>query len=187
MIKYRLFLALPLPNKLISFIQKLEAEIDKKIGFRVPWILPRNLHLTIIFLGWQNQETLYKIDQMLTDYPFGINELNKPFDCLIKKLDYGPPGSQRMIWLYLDNDERLEKLHKTLKTNLNLNEIKIKEEDRQFLPHINLARLKKINKYLPEIKKNLDLKIVFNKLVLFESKLYSTGAQYYPLKEVILK
>lgn len=185
--KQRLFLALPITYGMIPKIISLEKEIQKKVGFSVPWIPIKNLHLTILFLGWQDNENLVKINSLFNQYPFNEINLIKTIPCIIDKIDYGPPGTYRMIWLYLKHNEKLQKLHQLWKNVFQDNGIVFQESQRNFLPHINLARLKiKRNKKLPEIKKNLNWGVKFNRLVLFQSILQKPFVEYIPLKEIKL-
>jgi len=186
--KKRLFLALPITPGLKPKIAHLEREIEKaKFGFQIPWIPLENLHLTILFLDWQTEENIFKIIQVLENYPFGIKELSSAINCIVEKVDYGPPGGNRMIWLYLKKNEKLTKMHQIFKEVLRNAQIPFKEEQRDFLPHINLARLKiKKSAKLPKIKNDLNWGIQFNKLVLFQSILQKPFAQYLPLKEIKL-
>lgn len=185
--KKRLFLALPITAGMVPKIARLEKETKKKTGFSVPWIPLKNLHLTILFLSWQGEEEIVKITKLFDNYPFGMEILKFSISCVIEKFDYGPPGGNRMIWLYFKKNERLEKLHQLWQEILRENEIPFKEEQRVFLPHINLARLKvKKSTHLPKIKEELNWGIKFNKLVLFQSILKRPFVEYVPLKEIKL-
>jgi 2'-5' RNA ligase len=185
--KKRLFLALPITPGLKPKIASLEKEIEKKFPIKPNWIPLDNLHLTILFLGWEEDENIVKILKILDDYPFGYNHLKKVISAKIKKVDYGPPGRQRMIWLYLERNEVLSEIFSLCEKILVENQIPFLKEEREYLPHINLVRLKiKKNVKLPTIKKELNWSVNFNKLVLFQSILKKPFAEYVPLKEISL-
>ncbi|MER3581533.1 MAG: RNA 2',3'-cyclic phosphodiesterase [Patescibacteria group bacterium] len=180
----RLFLGFPLSYGLEKKIGNLEKNLEKKIGFSLNWIPLKNLHLTVLFLGYVSLQDYLKIEEILNFYPWEEKDLLKPFHLKIKKLDFGPPGKKRMIWLYLEKNEKVEKLKNKFEEMLNLYKINYKKENRDLLLHINLCRLKKdLN---VEIKENLNWGIVLNKLVLFESFLKKEGAQYEPKKIIEL-
>lgn len=185
--KKRLFLALPITPGLKPKIASLEKEIEKKFPIKPNWIPFDNLHLTILFLGWEEDENIVKILKILDDYPFGYNHLKKVISAKIKKVDYGPPGRQRMIWLYFERNEVLNEIFSLFEKILVENQIPFLKEEREYLPHINLVRLKtKKNVKLPPIKKELNWSVNFNKIVLFQSILKKPFAEYVPLKEINL-
>jgi 2'-5' RNA ligase len=177
--KLRLFIALSLTNNLLKKIGFLEEKIDKKVKIDFPWISLKNLHLTLVFLGYLDYEDYLKIDEIFKEIKF------KRINAKIKKIDYGPPGSKRMIWLYIEKNKELEELKDTLEKRLEQKEINYQREEREFLPHINLARLRK-EKNLPEIKEELDWQVVFNELVLYQSHLKPEGVLYEKLLKLDL-
>lgn len=185
--KYRLFIALSLPEDLKSKIQEWEKEINKNLGFKPNWIKTENIHLTILFLGWQSEENLKKIENIFELYPFNKQDLLYELNLFVEKLDYGPPGTKRMIWLYIKNNQYLENIHLEFKKHLKDFDVNFPEENREFLPHINLARLKNSGKRWKFIRKMIGLNFIFNKIVLFRSILEKTGAEYLSLKEIQLK
>jgi len=178
--KLRLFIAFPLTYGLKKKIGNLEEEINNKLKTKINWIPLDSLHLTILFLGHIVFEDYLKIEKIFDEFPWGYSEFKKPFFLKIKKIDFAPPGKNFMIWLYLEKDDRLERLKKIFEEKLNGEKINYKREERDFLPHINLCRLK--NKINQQIKKDLNWSVVFNKIVLFESFLKKTGAEYEPKK-----
>ncbi len=177
--KIRLFIALSLTSNLLKKIGFLEDRIDQKTKIKFPWIPLKNLHLTLVFLGYVDHEDYLKIDEFFKEIKFPI------ITAKIKKIDYGPPGSKRMIWLYLEKNKELEDLKNILEDKLNQNRVKYQREEREFLPHINLARLKK-DKNLPEIREELNWQVIFNELVLYQSHLKPEGALYEKLLKLDL-
>jgi len=168
----RLFFALPLSSGLLKKIAFLEERIEEKTKRKFPWLPLKNLHLTIIFLGYLSYEDYLKLKDIFKNFDW-----RKRIEVKIRKIDYGPPGRKRMIWLYLEKNQDLENLKKLIEEKLQEKEIPYHYEEREFLPHINLARLKN-TKDLPELKEELNWQVVFNELVLYESILKPSGAQY---------
>ncbi len=175
--KIRLFIGLPLTYGFKKKIAFLENDLEKEIGFKINWIKLKNLHLTLIFLGYVSFEDFLKIEEIFKTFPWGKRNLMKEFSLKIKKLDFGPPGKNSMIWLYFEKEKRLEDLKKEFEEKLEEFKVAYKREERDFLPHINLCRLKgrRINK---KIKKDLNWSVVFNEIVLYESILKKEGAEY---------
>ena len=178
--KKRLFFALPLSSGLLKKIAFLEKDIEEKTKVKFPWLPLKNLHLTIIFLGYLNLEDFLKLKEI-----FKSINLGKRLELKIKKIDYGPPARKRMIWLYLEKNQDLEKLKEMIEEKLNQANISYHREEREFLPHISLARLKKMKDF-PEIKEELNWQVVFNELVLYESILKPSGAHYEKLLKLVL-
>lgn len=174
--KKRIFIALPLTKGLYPKIANLEEELSKK--FKVNWIPLKNLHITLLFLGSMNVEYIVKIKEIIDRLIDENKELFKPFNLRVKKIDYGPPGKKRMIWLYIEKNDRLSLIKEKLEKKLDENSIPFKKEERELLLHVNLARLKNLNDNLPEIKKELNWAIILNEIVLFESHLEKPFARY---------
>ncbi|MEM4648115.1 MAG: RNA 2',3'-cyclic phosphodiesterase [Candidatus Pacearchaeota archaeon] len=177
--KKRLFVALPVTKGLYPKIANIEEEIEKK--FKVNWIPLKNLHLTLLFLGYVDVNYLNLIIELIDKLYLERRELFKPFNLRITKVDYGPPNKKRMIWLYFDKNERLKIIKEEIEKSLNLNKIPYQKEERDLLLHINLARLKNF-KNLPEIKKELNWSIILNKINLYESYLEKPFARYEVIK-----
>lgn len=176
----RLFLAYPLSSGVLAKIGFLEERIEKNFGLKLNWIPLKNLHLTILFLGHLGYEDYLKIEEI-----FKESLTFKSFYIKIKKLDYGPPGKKSMIWLYIEKNENLEKIKRYFEEKLKEKKIAYKMEEREYLPHINLIRLKN-EKNFPEIKEELNWSIKVNEIALYQSFLKKTGAEYEELKNLIL-
>ncbi len=178
----RLFIAFPLSAGLKKKIAFLEKKIGQKFKAELHWIPLENLHLTVLFLGHLNYEDYLKIGNIFENFSFSYQNL----EAKIKKIDYGPPGTKRMIWLYLEKNKSLEEIKKYFEKEIIDKNIKFKQEERDFLPHINLIRLKNL-KNLPVIKEELNWLIEFKEICLFQSILRKEGAEYEKLKTIFLK
>lgn len=176
----RLFIALPLTSGLRKKILYLEKSINGNIN----WIPIKNLHLTILFLGNIDINDLTKIFYILDNIKNKYKEDFRKIKTKITKIDYGPPGKKRMIWLYLEKNKFLDNIKKIFEDELTQNNIYFQREERNFLPHINLARLKKDTK--KDIKKDLNWNIIFTEINLYESLLKKPFAEYEILKNITL-
>jgi 2'-5' RNA ligase len=175
--KKRLFFALPLTSGLYVKIAHLEKEIEKKI--KVNWIPLQNLHLTLLFLGYIEINKLNEIINESQKLILGQPQIFKELKIKIKKIDYGPPFKKRMIWLYIEKNNQLMEIKHQLEKMLNYLNINYQKDHRDFLPHINLTRLKKnINNNLPNISQELNWGIILNKINLYESYLEKPFARY---------
>lgn len=175
----RLFIALPLTKGLYPKIDDIEREIDRK--FKVNWIPMENLHLTILFLGYIEIDYLNVIIESINKVYIENKELFRPLNLKVTKIDYGPPGKNRMIWLYFEKNEKLKIIKEKIEEELEINNVKYQKEKRELLLHINLARLKNLRN-LPTIKKELNWSIVLTELNLYESYLEKPFARYEVIK-----
>lgn len=176
--KLRLFIGLPLTVGLVKKIASLENEINNKLGFKLSWIPLKNLHLTILFLGYVDYDNYLKLIEI-----FSSVKLEKPFSLEISKIDYGPPRSKRMIWLYGKRNKSLEEFKKAIEDKISSAGIPYQKENRAFLPHINLIRLKSA-KNLPPLEQKLNWQVFLPEVAVFQSRLLSGRAEYEKLKSI---
>lgn len=176
---YRLFIAIPIPqgpqNQLIQYQKnKLDSFIFRPIA-------PNNLHLTIIFLGATKPESLKNITLAINV----ITTKTKPFSFILKDINYGPdPHHPRLVWIEGPANKNLQLLKDSLEKELSkYSNINLHITNRSMKPHITLARIKDIKQIPPAsyINEELPLEIFATKIILFESKLQRSGAQYTPL------
>jgi 2'-5' RNA ligase len=180
----RLFFALPITFGLYPKISNLEKEISKKL--KVNWIPLENLHLTILFLGYLKENDVFLLDKVIDLLQTNYSQYLKKLHLKINKIDYGPPNKKRMIWLYIDKNQDLDNLRNLIISRLVEAGINFKREERDFLPHINLVRLKFKSEKLPNIEKRLEWGVIFNRLNLYESYLEKPFARYEILKSIKL-
>lgn len=186
----RIFIAINLPveikNQLIA-LQKKWPTLPAR------WTKKENLHLTLLFLGYldENQlsETIKKTEEI------GVS--HQPFLLVFRKVIYGPQDKKaaRIVWLELEKNPELLALQKDLEENLfSLPSFKYKRaEKREYSPHITLARLKQWEfrrlepEQRPEIGEELSLSFSVNSIEIMESKLKRSGAEYSILKSFPLE
>jgi len=189
---HRLFLAIKLPRELLAQLHSYQEQLNPQI-FRI--VEEDKLHLTLIFLGYVEEEKIKKIQ----DIALEITQNFQPPLIQFLATAYGParaggpnPKFPRLIWLEGSPNHGLEQLKKALeKEFLTKAKIDLKEENRLFLPHITLARIKTSlpNNLPPETKINTKMNFSFAppSLWLMESHLHKEGAQYIDLEEFRFK
>lgn len=131
----KIFIAIKFDGQTEKYIHQKTLILAKKVD--AGWVSPDNYHLTISFLGYQNDETISELCSRLKTELFKT----KAFDVLFDKLVWGPREDKiKMIWLQGQHNEKLFELRKIV------DEITAKKElgKKTFKPHITLARLKKI-------------------------------------------
>lgn len=182
----RLFIAINLPeevkNKIAEAVEKIKPIFNNEIPVR--FLSPKNWHLTIVFLGYQPNETLNPILKSIQETAASF----RPVPIAFEKIIYGPPGKPaRMIWL--NGTKKTSQILGELKTKLEdaliENRVKFKRENRLFNAHITLARFQFQYKevQLPKI----DCYFEAETLDLMESRLKRTGAEYEVISQFAFK
>jgi 2'-5' RNA ligase len=176
----RSFLAFEIPLEIKEKIEILVKEL-KKSTLPVRVVNPGNIHLTIIFLGSVDQETIDKIKQRLQRVVDGFSV----FKVRLNGIGVFPHCRKpRVIWGGLDGDtERLANFRDALQEELR--PLGFTPEKRPFRAHITLGRFKGpltrddelkwiIDKY-HDINSNVNH---LNELILFKSDLKPNGPVY---------
>lgn len=191
--KKRLFIAIPLSeswlNAFSDFQKRCDKEFDLKDERDFRWTKVDNLHITICFLGWVDQEWVSEISHKLKKVLSGVKPLELEFENII----FGPPKTTaRMIWGMFRNTEEYKRLAKLINEVMQkFSEEVVNELDRDPIAHITLARFKdgRISRHeeilkLFFIKENI-LKI--DNIQLMESRLSPSGSTYLIVEKFILK
>ena len=163
----------------------------KKDFLEIPakWVSKENIHITLNFLGnlddTQLVETIEITEGIISNYESFVLNINK--------ISLGPKFPPRLIWLTLDENEVLNKLHTELEDSiysLDSYQFKMKEE-RSFTPHVTLARIKsfeskKLSKEVFDIKRDLKLSFEVASIDIIESGLKKGGPEYTILRSIEL-
>ncbi len=188
----RLFIAIELPQQLIKDLEKELEEIKKGLkNLSIKWVKPSNFHITLAFLGYKEEEKIKEISEIVKNCCYFPQ-----FEILFKNLGVFPTISRaRVIWIGLEDPTGiLKNLSSRLRDQLR--KAGFFEEEKDFMPHLTLGRIKrKLNlkeKTLLEaiLKKyeNFNFgKLKAEKIALFESKLSPSGPTYFKLEEFPLK
>ncbi len=176
----RSFLAFELPPEIREKIGEVSIELQK-LTLPVRWVKVTNIHLTIIFLGYVDED---KID----DIKEKVNLVVKRFSIFKTRLNgigvFPNWRKPRVIWIGLGEEiERLSNLREELQTELKV--LGFKPEKRPFAPHLTIGRFKGLLDRDEELKSILDryhdlsgdLQYL-NELVLFKSDLKPDGPVY---------
>jgi len=150
-------------------------------GERINWTDPSNIHLTLAFLGDTEEDLIKVVSIMLKQKCTGFGE----FSFILKGSgvfkNYSDP---RVIWIGIENNEKLMKLNDEIKTGLK--DAGFRLEDRPFRPHITLGRIKSIRNtdfLRSSLEKHEDAfiqEVPVREVILFESILKPSGPEYRP-------
>lgn len=183
MTRIRSFLAIPLPTELQKRLGGLQRELKQRLPELRP-TAPKNLHLSLQFLGDQPQELLEEIGCLM----LSIGGLSPSFSVVLKGLGGFPGGRRpRVVWLGVEPPARLLTLQAALAEGLC--ELGLPRETRPYRPHLTLGRLRRppLESGILEAFSESDCgRLEVKRMVLFSSRLTPQGAVHHPLREVEL-
>ncbi len=182
----RLFIALDTAEGVRRHLYEIAVKLNKeendirKISFS-------NIHITLKFLGSVN---INKIDKIISAVKKTADNFEHFYYRLADRLDAFPGLlNAKVIFVPLkEGNENVIKVYNDLENNLS--KIKIRKEKRNFIPHITIARIKNrinIEKIVNGLRVCKPGRINCNRIVLFESILKPTGAEYNIVKGCQLK
>jgi 2'-5' RNA ligase len=170
---FRIFIGLPIGENLQDKILKFEKKFK---NLPVRWILPHNLHITLVPPWYENN--IEEVKEKLKSFNLG-----KSFKISFYKVEYGPSKKfPRLIWAVGDTPKELLILRQNL-----FNILGQKPEERDFKLHLTLARFN----FNPEIKfREINESIYWEddvkEVILFCSHLLKRGAEYEVLEKIKL-
>lgn len=182
-----MFVAINLPEDIKADLQAEIAKIRGQYGSEARFLSPENWHLTIVFLAYQSDDGIDKINQALAETARSCAAPTIRFE----KIVYGPVGrTPRMIWLTADNrtSKELADIKNTLEQKLYEKGVNFKQEYREFHGHLTLARFEATaRRELPPLEAPFNRQFLAGTLDLMESHLKRTGAEYDILNKCVLK
>lgn len=169
----RCFVGVDLPDSIKEEIYNKLRELQKKYtDFK--WVPRENLHITLKFLG----EIEEKLGAELRKNLQLISKEIKPFKLKIHGFGGFPSlRSPRVLWIGVeDKEDQLKKIH------LRIEEISrkfgIKGENRDFSPHLTVARIKTFIDLRGENFPKIEKEFWVSSFTFFESILKPEGAMY---------
>lgn len=177
--RVRTFTAIALNDEVRKNLVSLQRELSAG-GAKVKWVEEENLHLTMKFLGDVDMSLIGEIGQVLQDSVAGF----EPFTFTVCGAGAFPgTASARIVWVGATGSvETLTKIYNHL--NENLARFGVARENRRYVPHITLGRVKSPSKgrELTElIKKNSEKvfgDVDASEILLMMSELSSSGPKY---------
>jgi RNA 2',3'-cyclic 3'-phosphodiesterase len=182
----RTFIAIEIPSEIKSALAALQTEL-RRAGADVNWTKPKNLHLTLNFLGEVDERRMAEVEKTCVSSAAEF----RPFTLTLKDTGVFPNEKQpRVLWAGLSGDvENVVEMHRRLDERLAL--IGFKREEKRFHPHLTVGRLKS-NQNSRELLALADahslpaLSFLVTEIVIMKSELHPAGAEYTPMAKAYL-
>jgi 2'-5' RNA ligase len=182
----RTFIAVELPEEIKRQIEQLQAPLKNTDAF-VSWVKPKNIHVTLKFLGEVPEE---KIDEVFSAVRRAL-EGAREFTMSLKGMGGFPNLKRpRVIWVGAGSGgEELSQMAKRIEEEME--EVGFPREKRRFSAHFTIGRVKspKNIEKLTELVESTNFQteeIEVNEVVVMRSQLHSAGAIYTALEKVPL-
>jgi len=192
--RIRLFIAIPLPERLKEEFHKRTIKVVDKIkestkergfhkNFNIKLVEKENYHITLLFLGEiegeKAEEEIEKIKEVISK----IKE--KKFGIILTGVGGFPAYSPRVVWVGIKEEDntlkKLQGIHESLVKNLSY----LTKQD--FVPHITLGRVRfgrvDLSQFTKEFKELNGYKFMAERIALYQSILTKKGPIYKKLYE----
>ncbi|MCX7778807.1 MAG: RNA 2',3'-cyclic phosphodiesterase [Patescibacteria group bacterium] len=184
--KIRSFIAINLPENLkkeIGFLLERLKKENKRIP--VKWVSNEGLHITLHFLGSQEENTLQMVGEKIEKKIKELHLNQKAPKLIATEINAFPNLSwPRVLFIgYREDGEKhlIKKLQKGLSKELE--KLGIEIDKREWTPHLTLARLKTPAKLKMINDKLQDFNFEVRSIDLMKSELTPLGAKYTILKK----
>jgi 2'-5' RNA ligase len=182
--RIRTFIAIEVPEEVKEEINSLQERLRESPSR----VKPKNIHLTLKFLGNIDAERIDSIGKALETAGKDI----RPFTITVEGLGAFPNlKTPRVLWVGVVASEELTHLYKNIEEGLH--KIGFEKEHRPFHPHLTLLRVKsrdegrRLAERVKDIKSDLKATFSTDELILFKSKLSPRGAEHSAIKRISLK
>ena len=187
----RSFIAIELPEEVKSGLTRLRGELEREEHTFVKWVDVEGIHLTLKFLGNIPFKQVAQIIKAMEEATQGIS----PFHLEVSSLGAFPNLKQpRVFWIGIGGEiDKLSSLQQ--KIDSALASLGFVKEERPFVPHLTLARIRQgasplERKIVGELVKSISFeskyRITVDAISLMRSQLTPAGAIYTCLATVEL-
>jgi len=159
----------------------------KQTGADVRWVKPENIHLTLKFLGDIEEDLSHEVVHVIE----GTCRKFKPFTLTVRGTGVFPNArAPRVLWVGLSQDKDLTGIKHGI--DAGLVPLGFAPEDRAFVPHLTIGRLRSSRGHSALLDKVARLRdnsygvIDVASIVLMRSDLGPQGARYTKLAETPL-
>lgn len=188
MSKIRAFIAIEIPDEIREKISDLQSSL-KNLGGRISWTKPKNIHLTLKFLGDTDEMLIDEIASELNKIAASINQ----FQIHVEEIGAFPNFRRpRVLWIGAKSEnEELNSLAQQIENSMET--LGLKKEARKFSGHLTLGRIKDstgIQPVMDRLQKNQNFEAgLFHvkEFFLIKSELHPAGSIYTKLKNFELR
>lgn len=172
----RAFVGLRIPQNLSAQLTDVSATMASQDRGQMSWVAADNYHVTLLFLGSQTERWLEDLAELidanadLPSQPLRVSNVT-PF----------PESSPKLLAAMLEPTDVLTRMHKQIKQSAET--LDFTAEKRRFRPHITLARKFPRTGQLMIPSMAGVAEDIATELIIYESKLSPSGAEYYPIFE----
>jgi 2'-5' RNA ligase len=158
------------------------------VNENIKWVDISNMHVTLAFIGNTDEPVIKRVGSMLKNDFAGFGNIDFNVKGFGVFRNFSDPG---VIWTGIENPERLIQAQEIVKRGLA--ELDIKLEDKKFMPHLTIARIKELkdkNNLQKLIHKYIGIKlqdVTVSEIIYYESVLLPTGPIYKPISSAMLK
>ncbi len=177
----KIFIAIEIPEQVKKrLVQKTEKWRDLPVW----WGRVENLHITLAFLGYIDDEKIPSICDSVND---AVKNL-EPFEISLNEIIIGPSENQPwMIWAVGEKSEELKILVEEIEKSLGI----FQREKKNFRPHMTLGRIMK-EKWIklpekPAIREKINFIVPVSEIVIYESVMEKGKRKYLLLESFSLK
>ena len=187
--KIRTFIAVPVPDDVRSVVREVEDEL-KKVGADVKWVEPRNVHVTLKFLG---NILVDSVDGLVRALAEGLRGA-RSFEVTLTGTGIFPHGRRapRVVWIGMeDGKDRLAALAGSVEETCF--QLGYEKEGRPFRAHLTIGRVRRGSGNLERLRERVEtvefkpLKLEVNRVNLVRSKLSPRGPAYTVLESFTLE
>jgi 2'-5' RNA ligase len=183
----RLFIACPLPPAVEEELGRLIFILKQK-GGAVKWVAPKNIHLTVRFLGDTDEKLVAPLSHILDTVAGDFG----PVDTVVNRVGAFPNLRRpRVIWAGFN--QHVDILTRVAsRVELAVQDLGFEPESKAFKSHLTLGRVK-VDRGLDELREYLQrfdftpVPLKLDRLTLFKSTLTPSGPIYTCLHETLFK
>jgi len=163
-----------------------EKEIEKT-GADVKLVEPKNIHITVKFLGDTDEKLIDAIEQVMKE---SVKEIKRFFVTLIGTGVFPNKNYIKVIWVGITDSGNIETIVRSIDTSLA--PLGFKKEQRGFSPHLTIGRVKtarnkeKLLNVIEHYNKEEFIVHEIHSIILKKSELTPKGPIYTTLREVRL-
>lgn len=181
----RTFIAIDLDPGIKRTLSDFLRRLKKLVPQNISWIKEPGMHLTLKFLGEIDEGQVLLIKTLMND----VAAASAAFPLKLRGTGFFPPQAKlpRVLWIGTEEQPAILNLEENLVSGLE--RLGFAREERPFHPHLTLGRVKHasgLREALAELEKNRETafgEMVVDRIILFNSVLKPTGAEYSVLGE----